>query len=138
MEQEYVIVREAPSVEEYLHLRAAAGLSPKTEEAAALGLGGGVHSVTVRLNQEAVGMGRIIGDGGCFLQIVDIAVLPAHQKRGLGRLIMEALTEFLERSVPSSAYVSLIAEPGTTDFYERFGFKVCDPLTGMYRRIERV
>ncbi|WP_373454357.1 hypothetical protein [Cereibacter changlensis] len=27
-------------------------------------------------------MGRLIGDGGCFFQIVDIAVDPSHQGQG--------------------------------------------------------
>ena len=37
-------------------------------------------------------MGRVIGDGGLFFQVVDIAVEPAHQGRGLGKAIVAAGT----------------------------------------------
>ncbi|MFD2882298.1 hypothetical protein ACFTAO_51075 [Paenibacillus rhizoplanae] len=30
-------------------------------------------------------MGRVIGDGGCFFQVTDIAVKPSFQGRGLGK-----------------------------------------------------
>jgi len=71
---------------------------------------------------EIVGMGRIIGDGGCFYQVVDIAVLPAHQGRGLGKLIMREIMRYVEEQVPASAYVSLIADGQAQDLYAQFGF----------------
>jgi len=33
-------------------------------------------------------MGRVVGDGGCFHQVVDIAVLPRHQGKEVGKRIM--------------------------------------------------
>ncbi len=36
-------------------------------------------------------MGRIVGDGAINFDIVDVAVDPAHQGKGLGRLVMEKL-----------------------------------------------
>lgn len=41
-------------------------------------------------------MGRAVGDG-LFYQIVDIAVDPAHQRRGLGKAIMAGLMDQLKR-----------------------------------------
>ncbi|MBL1410020.1 GNAT family N-acetyltransferase [Sphingobacterium sp. C459-1T] len=38
--------------------------------------------------EEVVGMGRLVGDGGCHCQIVDVCVLPEHEKKDLGKLIM--------------------------------------------------
>ena len=37
-----------------------------------------VFAVVIRKDGEAVGMGRVVGDGGLFFQVVDIAVLPEH------------------------------------------------------------
>lgn len=80
-------------------------------------------------------MGRIVGDGGTAFQIVDICVCPAHQGRGLGKRIMAALTEELERRAPATAYVSLIADGPARFLYEKFGFvdTARHDSIGMYR-----
>lgn len=75
----------APSVEEYRALRVLAGLSAKTAEAAARGLPNTVFGVSLREGDRLLAMGRIIGDGGCFLQVVDIAVVPDRQGRAWAR-----------------------------------------------------
>ncbi|WP_217907242.1 GNAT family N-acetyltransferase [Janthinobacterium sp. PC23-8] len=111
-----------PDVATYCQLRSAAGLSPKTAQAAAKGLPNSLFAVQVLQGELVVGMGRIIGDGGCFYQVVDIAVLPAHQGRGLGKLIMGEISAFIATEVPASAYVSLIADGQAQDLYAQFGF----------------
>ena len=111
-----------PDAATYCHLRSASGLSPKTAEAAARGLPNSVFAVQVLQGDEIVGMGRIIGDGGCFYQVVDIAVLPAHQGRGLGKLIMREIMRYIDEQVPVSAYVSLIADGQAQNLYAQFGF----------------
>ena len=111
-----------PDVATYCHLRSASGLSPKTAEAAAKGLPNSLFAVQVLHGNAVVGMGRIIGDGGCFYQVVDIAVLPAHQGQGLGKLVMREIMRYIEEQVPSSAYVSLIADGQAQNLYAQFGF----------------
>lgn len=111
-----------PDVATYCHLRSASGLSPKTAEAAAKGLPNSLFAVQVLQGDDIVGMGRIIGDGGCFYQVVDIAVLPAHQGRGLGKLIMREIMRYIDEQVPPSAYVSLIADGQAQQLYAQFGF----------------
>ena len=63
-------------------------MSPKTIEAARKGLPNTLYGVSLRHDDEVIGMGRIIGDGGCFYTVVDIAVAPPFQGRGLGKRIM--------------------------------------------------
>ena len=118
-----------PSIATYQHLRVAAGLSAKTTAAAARGLPNSLFAVQVLHGDEVVGMGRIIGDGGCFFQVVDIAVLPAHQGKGLGKRIMCEIMQFIETEVPESAYVSLIADGQAQDLYAQFGFKHTAPVS---------
>lgn len=84
----YSCVLETPSVETYRALRLASGLSPKTIEAALKGLPNTLFAVQILHDAQPVGMGRVIGDGGCFFQVVDIAVLKEHQGKGLGKRIM--------------------------------------------------
>lgn len=118
-----------PAIATYQLLRVAAGLSAKSTEAAAKGLPNSLFAVQVLLGDEVVGMGRIIGDGGCFFQVVDIAVLPAHQGKGLGKRIMREIMQFIETDVPPSAYVSLIADGQAQDLYAQFGFRHTAPAS---------
>ncbi|MFJ2770942.1 GNAT family N-acetyltransferase [Streptomyces sp. NPDC087300] len=124
-----------PPVEVFRRLRTDAGLSDKAPEAVALALPNTWFGVVLQHEGEPIGMGRIVGDGGTAFQIVDICVHPAHQGRGLGRRIMAALTDELERRAPDTAYVSLIADGPARHLYEKFGF--ADTAThdsvGMYR-----
>ncbi|MGV1870323.1 GNAT family N-acetyltransferase [Agrobacterium rosae] len=135
---EYATILRLPSVGEYLHLRAIAGLSAFSEDAARAGLSGTIYSVMILQNDVAVGMGRLIGDGGCFFQVVDIAVHPEHQGRGLGKSIMDAIMTYVSNELPTTAYVSLIADVPANTLYEKFGFVETAPRSlGMAFRVKR-
>lgn len=118
-----------PSADTYRHLRVASGLSAKTAEAAARGLPGTLFAVQVLHAGEPVGMGRVIGDGGTAFQVVDIAVLPAHQGLGLGKRIMGEIAGWLRENVPESGYVSLLADVPADGLYAQFGFVHMAPAT---------
>jgi GNAT superfamily N-acetyltransferase len=124
---DYFLVEQIPSVEVYNRVRVASGLSRRDPWAAKIGLANTVFGVCVEAEGRVVGIGRIIGDGGLFFQVVDVAVLPDHQKKGLGAKIMDALVSWLRENSPSGAYVQLIAEEGTTGFYEEYSFRVRTP-----------
>ncbi|MBX9666157.1 MAG: GNAT family N-acetyltransferase [Candidatus Obscuribacterales bacterium] len=124
---EYKLVAEAPNVENYCRLRVTAGLSAKTKEAANAGLINTYHGVSVLHGEEIVGMGRIIGDGGCFFQVVDIAVVPEHQGKGVGKQIMTALMDYLKVNAPESAHVTLLADGEAHKLYSKFGFELSAP-----------
>jgi len=118
----YSIVIGTPSVQTYQALRAGSGLSVKNEVAAARGLSNSLFAVQVFLGALPVGMGRVVGDGGCFFQVVDIAVLKEHQGRGLGKRIMAEIMEYIDANVPKTGYVSLLADGQAQDLYAQFGF----------------
>lgn len=133
----YTCSYSVPSVGDYLRLRAEAGLTPRDEAAAIVGLPNSFVAVVIEHEGEAIGMGRIIGDGALFFQVVDIAVLPAHQGRGLGKAIMQALMERLAERVPGRAYVSLIADGGASHLYAAYGFEPVAPKSqGMARWLD--
>lgn len=120
----------------YRNLRVAAGLSPKTREAAEKGLKNSVYSILVKDSTKPIGMGRVIGDGGCHCQVVDICVLPEYQGRGIGKMIMEKVMEYIKTELPESCYISLIADGDAHHLYEQFGFKEVMPESrGMYYRV---
>lgn len=125
----YTTVFETPSAATYQHLRVAAGLSAKSAEATARGLPHTLFAVQVLHAGQPVGMGRVIGDGGTAFQVVDIAVLPAHQGRGLGKRIMGEIAAWLRANVPPSGYVSLLADVPADALYAQFGFAPTAPRT---------
>ena len=136
MNGDYELVAGTPSVEDYRRLREVAGLSGKSVEAATTGLPNTWYAVTVRHAGKIVAMGRIIGDGGTAFQLTDMAVEPAHQGQGLGKMMMAALTERLKSHAPASAYVSLIADGDASHLYAKYGFEPTMPASiGMYLRV---
>jgi GNAT superfamily N-acetyltransferase len=77
-------------------------------------------------------MGRLLGDGALFLQLVDVAVHPHHQCKGLGKRIIESLVGFADENAPH-AYVSLVADPPGQRLYPKYGFENVRPSIGMFR-----
>jgi len=118
----YELLVETPGVEEFLALRALAGMTRRTVEGAAIGLPNTLFGVVIRVQGKLVGMGRIVGDGGLAFQVVDIAVDPEHQGRGLGKAIVGRLMEYVEETVPGGAQVSLMADGPAKYLYAKFGF----------------
>jgi GNAT superfamily N-acetyltransferase len=123
----YSIRHAIPSVADYRRLREQSGLSTKTLAAAERGLPNTLFGVEVLADSEVIGMGRVIGDGGCFYQVVDIAVLPEHQGKGLGKAIMREISGYIEREIPESAHISLLADGKAFELYQQFGFTLSAP-----------
>ena len=129
---DYTVIHATPSTENYISLRASTGLTSKTLQAATIGLANTLFAVQIAQSSSPdtlVGMGRMIGDGGCFFQIVDIAVLPAHQGKGLGKMIMKELKDWMNTNVPESGTVLLFADGRANELYKQFGFVETSGLT---------
>jgi len=121
------LVERFPGADDYCRLRSDAGMAPRTIEAAQRGLPNTLYGVSLLHDGRLVGMGRVIGDGGCFFIVVDIAVTPALQGQGLGKRIMTALDAWLRANAPASAVVSLAADGDARHLYARFGFAETAP-----------
>lgn len=119
----------APGVSEYLRLREACGMMPRRDASAETGLANSLYVVTVRTPKaELIGMGRVVGDGACFFQIVDIMVSPERQGEGIGTEMMERIMSFLGEAADAQAHVNLFATPRAVPLYERFGFQLTDGI----------
>jgi ribosomal protein S18 acetylase RimI-like enzyme len=129
MDPGYQLVSAPPPVADYLRLRIDAGLSPKTDEQATAALPGSWAAchVVQTTDGEVVGMGRVLGDGGWYFHIVDVAVLPEHQRRGVGDAILTALIDRIDELAPPAAYVNLLADAPGRRLYERHGFSETAP-----------
>ena len=119
---DYISVNTPPTPEEYCYIRKECGLSEKSINAAEIALPKSLFAVKIieKSSNYVVGMGRIIGDLGCFVQVVDIAVLPKYQGNGLSRIIMTKIMSYIHSSVPLDCHVTLLSD---VDFlYEKFGY----------------
>lgn len=137
MGPDYRLVMNPPPVADYLRLRKEAGLTPTTVEQATAALRGAWASchVTDR-SGEVVGMGRLLGDGGWYFHVIDMAVLPGHQRRGIGDAVLRALLDRVRDQAPAGAYVSLLADPPGRRLYQRHGFNETAPGSiGMATRL---
>lgn len=120
---------EAPSSKDYRNLRKACGLTVFTEEAVLKGLPNACHNVMFYDEGTLIGMGRVVGDGGTVLHIVDIAVHPKYQGKGYGRQIMDEIMSYIDETAEKSTYVNLIADYPADQLYKKYGFKSTQPAS---------
>ena len=80
---------------------------------------------TAMLNDEPVGMVRLIGDGGMSFYIKDFAVVPSSQSQGVGHALLTELERYVRQSIAPGWAVSLelISSQGAIGFYERHGLE---------------
>jgi GNAT superfamily N-acetyltransferase len=130
------IVPTVPTVPEYQNLMARVGFTVFPDDIARQSLDASVFAVTLRQGGACLGMGRIVGDGICFVEIVDVVVDPAHQRKGHGRQIMAALMDFVQANLPKDAFVNLSAHVPADRLYAQFGFEETAPeAVGMCYRV---
>ncbi|CAJ2513913.1 Uu.00g020320.m01.CDS01 [Anthostomella pinea] len=98
----YTLLEGYPSVDDYVHLRAASGLTLRSADAG----GGGPP-----------------GQLWYFL-IADMATLPKHRRKGLADVILKRLLARIKsHAAKGTAYVTLGADVPGRRLYERNGFK---------------
>jgi len=110
-----------------------------TPEGIAPLIAGSFCFVVATEGERAVGMGRAISDDCSDAYLQDIVVLPEYRGKGIGAVILDTLVAFCrERGL---TWIGLIAQPGTTPFYERRGFAVMEGhvpmLSGEYHAHDR-
>ena len=66
-----------------------------------------------------IGAGRALADGVDCSYICDVAVLPNHQRTGVGKEIVAKLVAFSQ----GHRKIILYSVPGKEAFYSRFGFR---------------
>lgn len=103
-----LITHEIPSIESYLNLRLAAGLSEMSRQGAEKGLPSTLFAVSLMEDNRLIGMGRVVGDGGLQFLVCDIAVHPDRQGKGYGKLIMKEIKCYIDEQVPAEGSCLLL------------------------------
>jgi ribosomal protein S18 acetylase RimI-like enzyme len=74
------------------------------------------------LEKKLIGMGRALSDLVSDAYIQDVTVLKEYRGRGIGKDIIQTLIKILNEN--SVDWIGLVAEPGTSPFYEQLGFEI--------------
>jgi len=120
----FEVCKQVLTPDEYMELYAAVGWSPFPREQVVTALINSNFTVCVKDGQKAVGMGRTVGDGAYMYAILDVAVSPDYQGKGIGRLIIDNILKYIKETVPYGYHVCahLISTENKEGFYEKFGF----------------
>ena len=80
--------------------------------------------VSIFDDDKIIAMARMIGDMGLNYYIKDVIVRPEYQGKGIGRMLINELLEFVNSNGirDTSIFVELCAMPDKIPFYKKFGF----------------
>jgi GNAT superfamily N-acetyltransferase len=128
------IVERPPTATEYLSLIASVGWRPRELRAVELALANSLYAVCAEVDGQAIGCGRVIGDGGLHLYLTDVIVTPAFQRRGIGTKLVAALTRYVQSVPYANTLVAVLPTPGLVEFYAKHGF---EPQSGRSPAMQR-
>lgn len=83
-----------------------------------------LFKVSIFDGEKIVAMARAIGDKGLCYYIKDVVVHPGYQGRGLGRILIGEILEYINANGAEGTEIAveLCAMPDKIPFYEKFGF----------------
>ena len=112
------------NADEFIELWTSVWGGAPTREQVALALENSIYRISICDGSKIVAMARMIGDRGLCYYIKDVIVRPEYQSHGVGRMLLEALLDFIRKSgVPGTEIaVELCAMPDKMPFYAKFGF----------------
>lgn len=130
-----VIVQRRPTADEYRIFREGAGWQPVNDSLADRVLANSVFCIVAEVGGKAVGMARVISDGGKYFYVHDVIVLPPFRRKGLATSLVKSVVEFFAHAAPArtDAVLCLVADPQVAMLYLRFGFQRDVEMASMFR-----
>lgn len=121
-----IIFEHSISVEEYTKLREAVGFRKIPEHKAQIGLDHSTYLLAAMCGDRCVGTARLLTDGGYVAYIADVIVLPEFQGRGIGKMMVKNILNYIKRNWQEGepVLVCLMAAKDRESFYQPFGFSV--------------
>ena len=97
-------------------------------------LEGTLFLVSVYEDDELIGLGRIVGDGGVTFVVSDIMVDKKFQRRGIANRIMEMIDQWFDENTHESSFITLLAKVPADKLYRKHHFCYIDEnRVGMIR-----
>ena len=109
----------------FLELYTSVGWEPPCREQVECALQNTTASFVAYEGEKAIGMVRLIGDGGMSFYIKDFAVLPECQGKGVGKNLLSELQQYISEHIDKRWAVSLelISTKEAVNFYKANGFE---------------
>ena len=111
--------------EEYMELRRKVGWCEFPLEEAQAGIDNSYMVLCARDEGKAVGVMRLLWDGGYIAFLSDVIVDPKYQGQGIGAALVRGAIERIKKDMKPGYKVkfNLMSAKGKEGFYEKFGFK---------------
>ncbi|MER1993932.1 MAG: GNAT family N-acetyltransferase [Eubacteriales bacterium] len=111
--------------DEYMELRKSAGWVEFPIEEAAACVTNAYIVLSVRDDGKAIGVVRLLWDGGYVAFLSDLIVDPGYQGQGIGRKLVETVIQRIREDMRPGYKVKLTlnSSKGKEPFYEKFGFR---------------
>ena len=133
-----IILKENIEIDEFLDIIESVGFKTYSKEQVKKALNNTMYMVKAIVNNQVVGIGRVVGDFSIVCCLSDICVKPEYQGKGIGLKIVNRLKEMVESGVKKGEKMQIELTPtaGNEGFYQKAGFK-SDVITGMYLWIKK-
>ncbi|QJR81232.1 GNAT family N-acetyltransferase [Alteromonas pelagimontana] len=122
----FKVIHTPPDKDDFIALRVAVGWQSIAPALVRRSMANTLHWSIIMRDEKLVAMGRVIGDSAMYFYVQDVVVHPDYQGQKLGRLIMEDIEKYLLSTCLPGATIGLMAAPGKTAFYEKFGYSARD------------
>ncbi|WP_157631201.1 MULTISPECIES: GNAT family N-acetyltransferase [Vibrio] len=101
-----------PTVNQYNELRKLIGWKVIDNCRASLALNNSLISVCALVDNEVIGIGRVVGDGALYFCIQDVIVAPKYQNQGVNHMIVEKIMTNIKHLVKegTGAFVGTVTE----------------------------
>lgn len=128
------------TVDEFLEVVESVGWKTYSKQQVKKALENTMYAVSVKVDGDIAGIGRVVGDSSIVCILTDICVKPEFQRMGIGSMIVRKLKQLIENNVKpgEKMQVELTPTAGNEEFYKKAGFKYeKEKITGMYLWIEK-
>ncbi|MDF2885773.1 MAG: family acetyltransferase [Lacrimispora sp.] len=114
------------TVKDYQRLRTSVGWSVLPEQQIEMALKNSLITITVRDQEQVVGMCRLVGDGCYICYVQDLVILPEYQGRGIGKSMIERVVSYVnQQGFPgTNITLGLFSAMGKEEFYQKQGFHI--------------
>lgn len=118
------LVENKLDVDTYLYLRSRVGWKKLSDNQAKMAVTNCLYNVVAYLDGQAVGMGRVVGDGAVISYIQDLVILPEVQKTGIGSRVLNCLIQYVTEITEEGTemMLCLMCAKGREGFYEKHNF----------------
>lgn len=123
---EIIYYENSVTAEELCFLQSAVGFGQANMKQADKAIKNSLFCVSVKVNGQIAGMGRVIGDGARILYLQDVFIAPDYQRMGIGTEIVTRLVNYIKENAFEHArtVIGLMAASGKEDFYLKLGFRL--------------